>query len=166
MTQPRVRPIPPEYLAGLRGAGRDDDGNPLRPFVDEEGGAPLRCCLRDSGPGERIALISYRPVRRSVTDLGRAADAGAAPYDEAGPVFVHAQSCDGPNGDRYPEQLRRRQLVLRCYGTDGRILGGTVAPPGDGQPNALAELLADPAVAFVHARTVVHGCFLADVRRG
>src|SRR3954468_7748457 len=40
--------------------------NPLpsdaRIRVDPEGGAPLRCCLRDSRPGERIALIAVTPA--------------------------------------------------------------------------------------------------------
>ena len=29
-----------------------------RKFVEEDGGRPLRCCLRDSRPGERLALVA------------------------------------------------------------------------------------------------------------
>jgi hypothetical protein len=36
-------------------------GPEVRVRVDAEGGAPLRCCLRDSRPGERIALITVTP---------------------------------------------------------------------------------------------------------
>jgi len=32
-----------------------------RTWDDDEGGAPLRCCLRDSRPGERVALVSVTP---------------------------------------------------------------------------------------------------------
>lgn len=38
------RPISPTALKELR--VRDDAGHPMYPYVDEEGGAPLRCCLR------------------------------------------------------------------------------------------------------------------------
>ncbi|MGW3510169.1 DUF1203 domain-containing protein, partial [Streptomyces sp. NPDC000994] len=37
------------------------DANPLSLMSC---GAPLRCCLRRSEPGERIALVSYAPLRR------------------------------------------------------------------------------------------------------
>ncbi|MYY82669.1 DUF1203 domain-containing protein, partial [Streptomyces sp. SID335] len=55
-------PIAPAVLAELR--ERDDAGRPCAAFVDHEGGAPLRCCLRPVAPGERIALVSYAPLRR------------------------------------------------------------------------------------------------------
>ena len=50
----RIQPIPSRALAEIRRAGRDLFGNELTPTVDEEGGAPLRCCLRRTAPGEAI----------------------------------------------------------------------------------------------------------------
>lgn len=38
------RPITPTALKELH--VRDDAGRPMHPYMDEEGGAPLRCCLR------------------------------------------------------------------------------------------------------------------------
>lgn len=162
MSGVRVLPIRTDHLDALLAAGRDDDGNPVEPFTDSSGGLPLRCCLRDSTPGERVALIAYRAVRRSVTDTGGRA---GGPYHESGPVFVHAERCEGADGEDYPAQWRSRQQVFRCYDRDGRITGGVIAPAGDGQEATLAELFADESVAFVHTRNVVHGCFMADVRR-
>lgn len=78
--------IPPATLEELRAA--DDAGRAPVPTTDDEGGAPLRCCLRHSRPGELIALVSYAPLRRWAAATG--ADPG--PYDEQGPVFVHARS--------------------------------------------------------------------------
>lgn len=158
----RVLPIPAEHLVAVLAAGLDDEGNPVRPFTSRSGGEPLRCCLRDAAPGETLALIAYRPVRRSVQD---ASGRPVGPYHECGPVFVHARACPGPNGDGYPHQWRSRQQVFRSYDRDGRIMGGVVAPPGDGQEAILAGLFADESVAFVHSRNVVHGCFMADIRR-
>ncbi|MEY9488564.1 hypothetical protein RKD26_004358 [Streptomyces calvus] len=157
-THHRARPITPAVLEELLTA--DDVGRPAVPRTDDEGGAPLRCCLRRSRPGERIALVSYAPLRRWAAGTG--ADPGA--YDEQGPVFVHAEECPGPDDDGLPFTNAHR--TLRRYSADGRILGGRlVTAPEDFEP-ALTEAFADPAVALVHVRAVEYGCFLYEVRRG
>ncbi|MGW3203405.1 DUF1203 domain-containing protein [Streptomyces sp. NPDC001135] len=152
------RAVPSRVLKELRTA--DDAGRPMAPFTDEEGGAPLRCCLRRSTPGEPIALVSYAPLRRW------AAETGAAPgaYDEQGPVFIHAEDCAGPSGTAalpFPGAHR----VLRRYAADGRILGGRLVAPSESFEEAFADAFADPEVAVVHVRAVEYGCFLYEVRR-
>ncbi|MDI1460736.1 DUF1203 domain-containing protein [Catellatospora sp. KI3] len=84
-----VKAISAEVVGQLRRF--DDARRPPRLSVDAEGGAPLRCCLRRSRAGETLALVSYAPLRRWAADTG--ADPG--PYDEVGPVFIHAEPCDG-----------------------------------------------------------------------
>ncbi|MFB8174904.1 DUF1203 domain-containing protein [Streptomyces sp. NPDC055966] len=152
-----ARPITPEVLRSLRVT--DDAGRPAVPYTDAEGGAPLRCCLRRSAPGERIALVSYAPLRRW------AAETGARPgaYDEQGPVFVHAEDCAGP-ADPAELPFANAPRVLRRYSREGRILGGRLVTADF--PDALAEAFADPEVALVHVRAVEYGCFLYEVRRG
>ena len=54
-------PIPAAVLRQIRAAGVDEAGNRLAPQADAEGGNPLRCCLRESRPGERVLLIAYTP---------------------------------------------------------------------------------------------------------
>jgi hypothetical protein len=125
-----------------------------RVWTDDEGGAPLRCCLRDSRPGERIALVAVTP------------DGPQGAYRETGPVFVHADGCAGPEGGGYPEDWRRRTQVFRAYDRTGAIHGGQVVPPGSGQEDVAAGLLADPDVAFVQTRNVVFGCYMLTIRRG
>ncbi|MGY6018284.1 DUF1203 domain-containing protein [Streptomyces spinosirectus] len=156
MTTYTARPIGPSVLKELRGT--DDAGRPAAPFTDDEGGAPLRCCLRRSAPGERIALVSYAPLRRW------AAETGARPgaYDEQGPVFIHADDCPGPDGGAgYPFANAHR--TLRRYSADGRILGGALVPAPD--DDAFRNAFDDPAVALVHVRAVEYGCFLYEVGR-
>ncbi|NEB01809.1 DUF1203 domain-containing protein [Streptomyces sp. SID13726] len=156
MTTYTARPIAPPVLKELRTA--DDAGRPLAPVTDGEGGAPLRCCLRRSAPGERIALVSYAPLRRWAAETG--AEPGA--YDEQGPVFIHAEECAGPEeGDGYPFANAHR--TVRRYSADGHILGGHLAATvGD---EALRNAFDDPSVVLVHVRAVEYGCFLYEVRR-
>ncbi|MFC9397148.1 DUF1203 domain-containing protein [Streptomyces sp. NPDC057027] len=159
-----ARPIPPTTLAELRAT--DDAGRPCAPYTATDGGHPLRCCLRLSVPGERIALVSYAPLRRWAAETG--AEPGA--YDEQGPVFVHAEDCGGPApSETYPFSRTGALRALRRYDAAGRIVGGRLLelpePPAAGFDQALAEAFADPAVALVHVRAVEYGCFHFEVRR-
>ncbi|WP_406352279.1 DUF1203 domain-containing protein [Streptomyces sp. NBC_00658] len=156
MTTYTARAITPVILKELRSV--DDAGRGMVPVTDEEGGAPLRCCLRRSSPGEVIALVSYAPLRRWAAETG--VDPGA--YDEQGPVFIHAEACPGPDADVLPFTGAHR--TVRRYSAEGRILGGQlVAAPDDA---AFRNAFDDPAVALVHVRAVEYGCFLYEVRRG
>jgi hypothetical protein len=145
---------------------RDDSGAAPRLLVDEEGGSPLRCCLRRISPGEHVALVSYAPLRRWARETG--ADPG--PYNETGPVFIHPGPCPGPASEGYPEALAGSSRVFRCYAADGRILRGRLF--GIGEPSdassagaVLAGIFDDPAVELVHIRAVEFGCFAFEARR-
>jgi hypothetical protein len=147
--------IPQTELRQIRAAGADEAGNRLTVRADTDGGSPLRCCLRESAPGERILLIAYTPPGTR----------GA--YAERGPVFIHAQPCDGYlTPDRYPPALSHRQQVVRAYDTDGQIAVGVLVSDGEHAMTVIGELLARPDVALVHLRNVGHGCYNFAVRRG
>ena len=160
----QVKAIEPDALSQLR--QRDDAGH-LPRIMTDDGGSPLRCCLRPTRPGERVALVSYAPLRRwARQDPG--ADPG--PYDEVGPVFIHPEPCGGPEQAGFPASLARTHRVLRAYSADGRILGGELMEPDPADPVTSAEavltaLFSQPEVAFVHLRAVEYGCFLFEVRR-
>lgn len=158
-----VRPIPADVIRQLLEA--DDAGNPPRLLTDDGGGSPLRCCLQPSRPGERIALVSYAPLRRWARETG----AEPGPYDEVGPVFIHPDGCDGPSEPGFPRWLASHRM-LRAYSAAGQILGGRLFEPGAepdpaGAEALVAEIFADPDVALVHARAVEFGCFTFEVRR-
>ncbi|MFJ8826344.1 DUF1203 domain-containing protein [Streptomyces sp. NPDC102467] len=169
MTRYTARPIEDAALKELRSS--DDAGRPCLPYTatDDDAGSPLRCCLRPIRPGERIALVSYAPLRRWAAATG--ADPGA--YDEQGPVFLHAaaEECAGyvPDPGRYPFDRPGALRTLRRYDARGHIAGGRLleipAAATAGFDAALDEAFADPDVALVHVRAVEYGCLHFEVRR-
>jgi hypothetical protein len=145
--------IPAAVLDAIRTAGRDEAGNSLEVQVHRDGGAPLRCCLREARAGDRLLLIAYTPP----------GSAGA--YAERGPVFIHAERCGGyPTSDQYPPELAARQQVVRAYDQQGRIADGVLAADGKQAAVIIAELLARPEVELVHLRNVGYGCYNFSVR--
>jgi hypothetical protein len=149
-----VHPIDPERLEAMRATGEDDGGNAFTPFPATGEGEPLRCCLRYARAGEPLALISYAPFRQR------------SPWREVGPVYVHADPCEGPREPGVPTGLSRGPLLLRTYRADGSmdyahhtLIGAEAVEP------MLRDLLAHPDVATVHVRTVLPQCFLYAVTR-
>ena len=122
-------------------------------WTDRSGGAQLRCCLRYSRPGERVALVAVTP------------EGPRGAYRETGPVFLHAEGCPGRTDAGYPDDFRERERVFRLYGSDGRIAGGELVPAGHTHEQAAARLLDRPGAAFVQVRNVVFGCYLLTIRR-
>jgi hypothetical protein len=155
----RVEAIPGDVLERVRETGVDDLGNEMVTSVTTEAGAPLRCCLREAGPGERIALIGYLPFPWD----------GA--YAETGPVLIHADECPGytaadtdTDAGAYPEGFRHRQQIFRAYGYDHTIVDAEIVEGADAE-QAIAGLLARPEVDFVHSRNVAYGCFMFAIHR-
>jgi hypothetical protein len=147
--------IPAAELAAIRAAGRDEAGNALTVEVDAEGGSPLRCCLRTTRPGEKVLLIAYTPP------------GGRGGYAERGPVFIHAEPCEGyRTPHEYPPDLYGREQTVRAYNERGRIEDGTYVLDGEDADRAIADLLARPGVTLVQVRNVGFGCYNFAVRRG
>jgi hypothetical protein len=149
-----VHPIDPARLDVVRRAGTDGWDNALAPFAATGKGEPLRCCLRFARPGESIALISFAPFTE------------ASVWREVGPVYVHAESCEGYAERWLPDALRRGPALLRTYHADGSMNyeHNTLAGEEDLEP-LLDALLDEPDVATVHVRTVRPQCFLYAVTR-
>jgi hypothetical protein len=147
--------IPAAELAAIRAAGRDEAGNELAARADDEGGSPLRCCLHTTKPGERVLLIAYTPP------------GGAGAYAERGPVFVHAEPCEGyRTPHEYPPDLYDRPQTVRAYNEQGRIEDGVYVSTGTEADRAIADLLDRPGVTLVQLRNVGFGCYNFAVRKG
>jgi hypothetical protein len=166
MTEYTVLPLDAAALKELRAV--DDAGRPCAPYVatGNDVGSPLRCCLRPVTPGERIALVSYAPLRRWAASRG--VDPGA--YDEQGPVFIHADDCGGFTADgNYPFARPGALRTVRRYDAHGRIAGGRLLEiPEDattGFEAAFDDAFSDPRVVLVHVRALEYGCFHFEIRR-
>lgn len=148
-------PIPAAELERIRAAGYDEAGNPLAATVDASGGSPLRCCLRETRPGEQVLLLAYTPPGT------------AGPYAERGPVFIHASRCGGyTTPGQYPPGLSHRQQVVRAYDRAGRIADGVLVGDGHQAEAVIQQLLSQPHIALAHLRNVGYGCYNFSVRRG
>lgn len=154
-----ARAIDVATVAALRVG--DDAGRSSAVIHDDEGGAPLRCCCRLSRPGEMLRLVSYAPLRRWAAEVG--IDPGA--YDEVGPVFIHAEACDGMSFNDLPGEFFAQHRMLRAYRRDGSILGARLVTPQESPAAMIEEVFTDADIAVIHVRAVEFGCFLLEVRR-
>jgi hypothetical protein len=145
----QITPIPPAHLAQVRTSGLDVSRNPVV-TLEEMPDEPLRCCLRNSRPGERLILFGYAPPGPV-----------ASPYREVGAVLAHADQCDAPpTWDTYPTHWIGRPQVLRAYDSRGWIHPATTMHDGSDPLTALRSVLAHPGVVEVHSRNVTYGCFM------
>jgi hypothetical protein len=121
-------------------------------IADSPNGFPCRHCLRWAQPGERVILFPY------------AAIPPGHPYSESGPIFVHADPCERYRATReYPSAFRNGR-VFRAYNANYDMIDAEVV--NGSEPEAVVEkLLQNPETAFVHARSVTHGCYTFGVER-
>jgi hypothetical protein len=141
--------VPTGVAARLRTATVDDDGNAVE-FDDQIG--PCRHCLRYSSPGERLALVAYSPFEQRNA------------YRESGPIFVHADGCARFDGAGIPPAFEERPIVLRGYDAQQRMVRADVVV-GARTSERAAAMFADPGVAWIHARSITHGCWLFRIDR-
>jgi hypothetical protein len=115
---------------------------------------PCRRCLRDAAVGDDLVLFPYDPFL------------GDSPYRQAGPIFVHVRECTPDPADlsSAPEQLRRRQLSLRGFDLRHQLVATDVVD-GVETDAAVAAMLDDPAVEYVHVHNAAPGCFAVRVER-
>jgi hypothetical protein len=84
---------------------------------------------------------------------------------EVGPVFIHADRCDGyGTPELYPEGFRHCQLLFRAYDTEGTQVINKIADGIDAEA-VITGSFSTPRVAFLHARNVLAGCFMFTVTR-
>jgi hypothetical protein len=147
-----IVPLPTEMAERARRLAADGAPDHAIVIADSPTGYPCRHCLRFVQSGERVVLFPY------------AAIPPGHPYSESGPVFVHAEPCERYSATReYPSDFRNGR-VFRAYNANYGMIDAEVA--NGSEPEAVVEkLLQNPETAFVHARSVTHGCYTFGVER-
>lgn len=149
----KIIAMPTTAATRARSAMLDDFGNTLSPLISD-GTGPCRHCLRYAKSGDRLLLFSYKPFAKP------------GPYQEVGPVFVHAGGCERYAADSgFPADFSQRPLVLRPYDADDNVQDSQVFADAGGAERAAGALLENPEVAYVHARSRTRGCYLFRIER-
>ena len=109
--------------------------------------------LEDLAPGADVLLLNFEhlPV--------------ATPYRSRHAIFVR-EGAEAPARfeNVVPDVLARRLLSLRAFDAAGRMTDADVIDGADLVP-LIARMLADPAVAYLHAHNAKRGCFAARIDR-
>jgi Protein of unknown function (DUF1203) len=149
------RAIPTDLARGYQAGGPDAYGRPPEPRAADDSPVPCRHCMTLI-EGEAYLVLAHRPF------------SALQPYAETGPIFVHARRCErhADTGEPPALLLRARQVIVRGYSADERIVYGTgavIAP--DGLAETAAAVLDRPDVAFAHVRYASTNCFACRIDR-
>jgi hypothetical protein len=138
----------------LRAMRRTDDGlTPRRQIVEPDGAAPCRHCLKEASPGDAVILTSLSPFSNH------------GPYNERGPIFIHADACPRhETSSAIPDVVARRFVVIRAYSAAEDIIDADLTEGRDAF-RLIERLLANKDAAFLHIRTARFGCYLCRVER-
>lgn len=142
-------------VAALRRGAPDDNGQAPERRIAASGDLPCRHCLRLISEGEAYLTLAHRPFP------------APQPYAEVGPIFLHAEACQRGGGNAaIPPFLNSPSYIVRGYGADDRIIsgtGGVIDTPDI--PARATQLLAEPAIAYVHVRSASNNCYHCRVER-
>jgi hypothetical protein len=125
----------------------------VRVIADARPGFPDRITLRDAEIGERLLLLNY---------THQPAD---NPYRASHAIFVleGAQEAYSRVGE-IPQVMRSRCISLRAFDARDFMVDADLVQGADLE-TAIARLLADPRVAYLHAHYAQRGCYAARIDR-
>lgn len=149
-----VRGLETALVQAWRAGGPDAHGQRPLSMPAQGTGNPCRHCLGLIAEGQGKLVLAHRPFGH------------AQPYAETGPIFVHQAGCARYEAEALPGWMAFLQPALvRGYGEDDwiRYETGRVVPGGELEA-ACRQILADPAVAYVHIRSKFN-CFQCRVER-
>lgn len=151
----RILGLSPEPFAALYGL--EDDAlaarGARRVIADSTPGYPDRIEMRDAAPGEALLLVNH--VHHDV----------ANPYRASHAIFVREGATRRYDAvDEIPDVLRPRTISLRAFDRDDLMTDADLVD-GRALEGAIARLLADGRVAYLHAHYAKRGCYAGRIER-
>jgi hypothetical protein len=127
----------------------------IRIVASDDGKFPCRVTLEDAQPGESLLLLNFEH------------QSAATPYRSRHAIFVsEAARQTARCTDRMPDILATRRLIsLRAFDEAGMMIDADIVAGADVEVAAL-RMLADKAVAYIHAHNAARGCYAARIDRG
>ena len=133
------------------------DANDQRPevSVSDGDGNPCRHCLREVEGSKPMLVLAHRPFRE------------VQPYAEVGPIFLCAEDCTRhPEMGGVPELYRDREMLIRGYGYDERIIYGTGKVINMAALDEEARRLFEHnELSFIHVRSSTNNCYHFRIER-
>ncbi len=146
-----LSPAPFEHLAGKSDAELAALG--AQRIIAHGRGFPDRIAMRDAEPGESVLLLSY---------THQPAD---TPFRASHAVYVLEQAmAQAIYEDALPPALARRLLSLRAFDADHMMIDAEVVEGAQARPE-IERMLANEAVAYVHAHYARQGCYAGLIER-
>lgn len=139
----------------LRAGKADANGQPAEIAVSDGDGNHCRHCLAEIAAGENMLILAHRPFTTR------------QPYAEVGPIFLCRHDCRRyPEANGIPEMYRQREMLIRGYDRDERIVYGTgkVIDMVDIEIEA-DRLFAKHDLASIHACSTTNNCYHFRVER-
>ena len=123
-----------------------------RVVADAPLGFPCRVSLDDAAPGETLILVNYEH------------QPAATPFRASHAVFVREGVEPVATVDAMPPALRRRLLSLRAFDADHMMIAADIVE-GVEAGTLIAQMFADPNIAYLHAHYAKWGCYAARIDR-
>jgi len=126
----------------------------VRVTADAPVGYPCRVLLADAKPGDTLLLVNHEYQSADTPYRGRHA------------IFVN-EGATAPRTfvDAIPPVLSvRKAISLRAFDANGMMIDAEVVAGTDVE-DCVLRMLANPAVAYLHAHNAARGCFAARIDR-
>ena len=125
----------------------------IRYLVDKKPGFPDRVSMRDAEIGDTVLLLNH------------VCQPHETPYRATHAIFVREGSDKAfESVDDVPEVMRFRVMSLRAYDSRQMMIDADIAE-GDGVEALIRRMLANPAVAYIHAHNAKRGCYSGKIER-
>ncbi|MBL0915709.1 MAG: DUF1203 domain-containing protein [Sphingopyxis sp.] len=126
--------------------------NARRVTASADRGFPCRVSLDDAKAGEELILLHH-----TSHDV-------ATPYRSSYAIYVRPGVTAASYRDETPPVFAGRPLALRAFDAAGMLQTARLAGPGEAD-QAIRDLFADDAIAYIDAHNAAHGCFAARIER-